>query len=494
MFVSGPSIVDIRDSILSNNSVQGGSGSSNSASTLTSGSRGKGGNAIGGGLFVNGSGWTVTLTGDTLSGNSLFGGKGSDKANGPNGGVGGSAIGGAAGFADPGGSGSNSDRLTILDDLAAPIRDPSLFIDNSAQGGAGGKGKSGGVGGGAQGGAVWISAASGPTLTANIGNTTFYGNSVFGGAGGAGTGYSTGGFAYGGGLSLGQGNFTMFNNTMAHNTVTSGSYGGGVQVTARGGGISIGTPTSTTSNVSATLYNNTITQNTISGGTHQFPGVTNAGAGVAVNDGIANLFNNLILDNQSIGSSANDLDVGTLQVNASNNFIGSMSANVVNSTSNTVGNNQPQLGGIVGITANGKPSGGPIYFPLLAKTVSVGAGSRSVLNTIAQVEGTTIANATDAIGNRFSASGAIDLGAVQSAPPPSPPFAPPPSPPLVLHMPPLLAFIDSLLGGTETVNANGIETITDRFFGIPLLVATFDHSGDLMSVTLFGFNVTFLFA
>ena len=36
--------------------------------------------------------------------------------------------------------------------------------------------------------------------------------------------------------------------------------------------------------------------------------------------------------------------------------------------------------------------------------------------------------------------------------------------------------------------------VTDSFFGIALLVSTFDHSGNLESVDLFGFiNITFLF-
>lgn len=67
--------------------------------------------------------------------------------------------------------------------------------------------------------------------------------------------------------------------------------------------------------------------------------------------------------------------------------------------------------------------------------------------------------------------------------------------PPVLNVPPLLSFFDSLLDGIETVNADGTETITDSFLGFPLLVATFDDSGNLESVDLFGFiNVTFLFA
>jgi ELWxxDGT repeat protein len=64
---------------------------------------------------------------------------------------------------------------------------------------------------------------------------------------------------------------------------------------------------------------------------------------------------------------------------------------------------------------------------------------------------------------------------------------------LTLNVPPLLAFFDALLGGIETVNANGTETITDYLFGLPLLVATFDDSGNLVGVDLFGIDVTFLF-
>jgi hypothetical protein len=62
-----------------------------------------------------------------------------------------------------------------------------------------------------------------------------------------------------------------------------------------------------------------------------------------------------------------------------------------------------------------------------------------------------------------------------------------------LHTPPLLALIDSLLGEIETVNGNGTETVIDRFFGIPLFISTYDSAGNLMSVTLFGIDITSLF-
>ena len=43
------------------------------------------------------------------------------------------------------------------------------------------------------------------------------------------------------------------------------------------------------------------------------------------------------------------------------------------------------------------------------------------------------------------------------------------------------------------MNGNGTATITDSIFGIALFVSTFDSHGNLVSVDLFGINVTFLF-
>jgi hypothetical protein len=58
-------------------------------------------------------------------------------------------------------------------------------------------------------------------------------------------------------------------------------------------------------------------------------------------------------------------------------------------------------------------------------------------------------------------------------------------------VPPLLAFLSQLLGGIETVNPHG-TSITGYFFGIPLLAATFDDSGNLQDATLLGLDITFL--
>ncbi|HTU92465.1 MAG TPA: immunoglobulin domain-containing protein [Gemmataceae bacterium] len=82
---------------------------------------------------------------------------------------------------------------------------------------------------------------------------------------------------------------------------------------------------------------------------------------------------------------------------------------------------------------------------------------------------------------------------VSSSPPPPVHSTPPPPPPPELNVPPLLGLFDQLLGATETVNADGSVTETARVFGFPLLVSTFNSSGNLESVTLFGINVTVLF-
>ena len=127
-------------------------------------------------------------------------------------------------------------------------------------------------------------------------------------------------------------------------------------------------------------------------------------------------------------------------------------------------------------------------------SVSQGTGTISVLSTIANIENTTTAQATDEIGNPRTANGAIYLGAIELQPLPPPPSPPaPPSPPS-LQTPPLLAFFDALLGAIETVNSNGTVTVIDRLFGIPLLASTYNSSGGLQSVTLFGINITFLFS
>jgi CSLREA domain-containing protein len=134
----------------------------------------------------------------------------------------------------------------------------------------------------------------------------------------------------------------------------------------------------------------------------------------------------------------------------------------------------------------GAPEGQTFLGFTTVTTKASGQASFSVtLN--ANVHGGQIitATATDPIGNTSEFSPGVTI------PVPLPPS--PPAPPPTLQVPPLLAFINSLLGGIEAVNGNGTETITDSFFGIPLFVSTFDSHGKLVSVDLFGINITFLF-
>jgi hypothetical protein len=543
VYISGASILTIRDSILSDDSAQGVQGADGTVPGMNGGA---GGSAYGGGLYVLGSGWTVTLIGDTFSGNTAIGGNGGSGAVGSNatapntsggtggaGGNGGDALGGATYFSVSGNGGR--DNLTILNDLSAPLTHPSTMIDNIAQAGTGGEGgaggdstgtafDSGGGGGGfsgtAEGGALYVGSDTGATANVNIGNSAFYANKVATGNDGAIGAHGTGGrfepppeasgssasgpsgpIAAGGGLALADGNITIVNSTIATNTAFNTAvapfWGGAVSLAdtlpspGLGGGIF--------DNDAATviLDNNTITQNSVSRGNYYYSSSTSTGAGVLIASGNPTLVNNLIQGNQNTDSSPSDLATsGTALNNASNNFIGTISPNAVSSTANIVGNTRVQLDRVVGIDADGNLTGGPVYYPLLPGVVSIGTGSTIALPTIAAVEGTTAANAVDAIGNPRSNNDGINLGAVQLPPPspPSPPPSPAPSPaPAALDVPPLLAFFNSLLQGTETVNADGTETITDSFFGIPLIVSTFDSQGNIQDVTLFGFDVTLLF-
>jgi hypothetical protein len=108
----------------------------------------------------------------------------------------------------------------------------------------------------------------------------------------------------------------------------------------------------------------------------------------------------------------------------------------------------------------------------------------------------SVTEPSDQRGQGFArvVNGVIDIGAFEAQQLPLPGGSSPTPNPPALHKPALLALFDAVLGGIETVNGNGTETVTDSLFGIPLLVSTYDGSGDLMSVTMFGINVTALFA
>lgn len=154
-------------------------------------------------------------------------------------------------------------------------------------------------------------------------------------------------------------------------------------------------------------------------------------------------------------------------------------------------NNPDPLGGL---------AEGQIF--LGATTVTTNAGGQASFSVTlhANVSSGQIltATATNLTADPSAQAGAVNVFNTSEFSPgltiPAPPSPPsPPSAPPALQVPPLLAFIDALLGGVETVNSNGTEIITDSIFGIPIFVSTFDSQGNLVTVEYFGFNVTFLF-
>jgi sugar lactone lactonase YvrE len=184
LYVAGGSVTLSNDT-LSANTAQGGSGGNGGLGFINGGglfyfAGGNGGTGSGGGLYM--AGGHVTLSNDTLSGNTVKGGRGG--AGGPSG-TGGAACGGGL-------------------DVAAGIllQSNSTLSDNTAHGGSGATGGAGSGGG--------VYGAGGSILT--LINDTLGGNSA---QGGSGTG--------GGVFLVGGSRATVANTLIAQNTVTGGS-------------------------------------------------------------------------------------------------------------------------------------------------------------------------------------------------------------------------------------------------------------------------------
>jgi hypothetical protein len=156
------------------------------------------------------------------------------------------------------------------------------------------------------------------------------------------------------------------------------------------------------------------------------------------------------------------------------------------------------------ITASGGV--GTLSLSTTPTTLSLPAGLGSNINgSTLTISGTPTATGnasfsvtvTDANGHTLTQNYTLTVSTLPPPPPPAPPSPAPSAPPAppVVNPPPLLGFLNSLFGGgTVTVNADGSETVTDSFAGIPLFVSTFDASGHLVSVDLFGFiDITLLF-
>ncbi len=146
----------------------------------------------------------------------------------------------------------------------------------------------------------------------------------------------------------------------------------------------------------------------------------------------------------------------------------------------------PSFNGAVTLSLQSNPGGATLGGTLTVNAVN---GVATFSNLTLDQPGIGYSLQASAGGLTGTTTAAFTVFAPLPPPPPPPPPVPPPAPP---NVPPLLAFLNQLLGDVETVSATG-TTIVDYFFGIPLLVETYNYSGSLVSVTLFGFDITFLF-
>jgi hypothetical protein len=448
--------VTISTSTLSGNTLIGANG--NLSSNIVDGEDG-GGEADGGGIFVSAQ-VTATIIASSLSSNTLTGGNGSITNSSAivEGNVGGHAEGGGF-FAE-----FNS-KVTIS---------ASTLSGNTLTGGNGNFVSGtveGSIGGSASGGSVYATKAIVTTT-----GSTLSGNNLTGGN--AGGGDDTPGTAQGGGgYFAGGGTYKFVNSTIADNQATGGLGTPNVPV-ASGGGLFFGDTRTTATLTNVTVADNKAILPTGSTGDTLAGGIDNDRAAVT-------LVNTLV----ALNSAVLNIDyTGTVSNSSGHNLIGNAfgSSGFSAAHGDLVGSNDNPLDPNLGPLAD---NGGPtLTMALLPGSPAINAGDNSVLS---------VTGPFDQRGQGFArvAKGTIDIGAfeVQPPPPPSPP-PPTPKPPPTLHTPPLLAFFDSLLRGVETVNGNGTETVIDRIFGIPLLVSLYDSAGNLVSVTLFGINITFLFA
>lgn len=426
---------------------------------------GAGFNAEGGGIYVDSG--VLTVNNSVIQNNSAFGGTGT--STGPSGSH---AYGGGVAFDVFGGT----NQLSISN---------STVANNLAQGGDGFNTiPISGGGGSARGGGIETSGGS--SFLISITASTLSGNRAVGGD--SPMGDNSPGSAEGGGADL-QGAIQLVNSTIAGNSATAGfGISSTGEIVASGGGLSF------VRGWNATLINVTVTGNNAS--------LSPRGSGAAAvteGGGIDNGFATVTLTNTLVAFNSATLgtDYDGSVNNSDHNLIGNAegSSGFSASHGDLLGTTASPLQPLLGPLAN---NGGPTQTSaLLPGSPALNAGDNNVLSI-------TGSNDQRGIGYPRVVGSLIDIGAfeVQTMPPSPPPSPPPPSsggpsprptPPPTLQIPPLLALIDSLLGGVETVNVNGTETIVDRLFDIPLLVSTFDSAGNLMSVDLLGFDITFLF-
>jgi hypothetical protein len=334
-----------------------------------------------------------------------------------------------------------------------------------------------GKGGDGDGGGVGITTASNSKVTATITDCTISDNDAIHGAPGA-DGKGQGGGVYFVGDNSGA-ILQIFNSTIAENKTVADA-GAGANTLSNGGGVY-------SAGESTTLYGDTVADNStllnLNNGTIGGSGGGIYNASTSASPFAMAVSNTLVALNNA--TTAPDF-YGTADLNG-HDLIGNADGSNGFST-------DPSLGSLLGSTAHPlnphlgplQNNGGPTQtMALLPGSPAINAGDNSIQ---------LFTGPNDQRGQGFPrvVSSTIDIGAFEYQPPSQSP-SPSPAPPPTLHTPPLLAFFDALLHGVETINGNHTETVIDSIFGFPLLISTYDVAGNLMSVTLFGMNVTFLF-
>jgi hypothetical protein len=451
----------------------GGGGGSMGGDAPLSGSAGGFGGALAGGPF-GGLGGAGGLNKGGGGGGFVMG------ANGANGTATGGGFGGGIGYFGGAGTDGGSGG-------------PGSLANTGGAGGAFGSGGGNGAngGGGAQGGGGFGGAGG-------FGGGGGSGSLGFGGSGGSGAG--------GGGAGLGGALFNMGADSdhpssgqaiLINCTLTGNAALGGIVASSDGGGGEAAGGAIFNLDGQVNLNSDTLTANTVRGGA----GSSSGGNGAAFGGAVYNLASandidtdnpvaaTLLLNNSILATSTGGSDLASFQYDSrgTNTATVSGSHNLVMSSQGTI---NP---GVITLTAD--PNLGPLQnnggltptmLPLAGSPV-LGAGDP------------TLAPSTDQRGQPRPDSGPADLGAVQvsglgggggggggssgggAVTPPT------------LHKPFLLALLDDLLKGVETVNANGTETVTDSFFGLSLMVSTYNGAGNLTKVAFLGFDITILF-
>jgi hypothetical protein len=285
----------------------------------------------------------------------------------------------------------------------------------------------------------------------------------------------------------GANSLTITNSTLSLNSTNN--YGGGVDNRAvlfmvndtvafnhanKGGGISNGAGATA---ANATLINCTIANNSVGGNAADGGGIFNN------NTATLNMVNSILYNPNS--GAATPFDVAGTINNAQANQFFSNQGNIANNLGGNAFGSNPNLGPLQN---NGGPTdtmipGSPI------KGVSssiIGSIPTTDQRGIARGAGVTIGAVQSSqpgggASNGGGGPGSTNGGGGQGSTPPT------------LLKPFLLAFLDELFHGVETVNSNGTETVTESFFGSPLFVSIYDSSGHLSSVTFDGMNVTSYF-